>query len=95
MGRRNRERIERIRAGLELPIAVKEHLTPTLLEYGKVILTCCWCGNPVLSTDIREHANTCWGVNIGAGESVPFVRSKEHLGHWIAWRKQQEEILKV
>lgn len=90
MGRRNRERIERIRAGIEMPISLMVKTSqPTLkLTTKPALLHCMMCNNTVLSTEVRQHIKDCWGVELAANEPVPFFNrgEKAKLMAWIAKR---------
>ncbi len=64
MGKRNRERIARIEAGLEVPIN----------KEGAQLLFCKYCGEQRIPLyEARKHIRECWGYPIRDDEPIPEV----------------------
>ena len=89
MGRRDRERIERINKGLEMPRSCSRLTASSTLivpeRTGKV-LVCHLCGRLVLPDKTREHISKCWGVTLNPGEPVPMIPTKAGVLRWISKR---------
>ena len=79
MGKRDRERIERIKAGTESPISTKAPENRRLL-----IRTCKKCGHQVTDSGARAHIKECWGIDWPEDKPIPnevpdYVKTKSGL----------------
>ena len=74
MGRRNRERVERIRSGAEIPISAREQSTAQ-----RPWRRCGKCGHYVAETLARQHIKDCWGTEIKDSDPIPETVPKRLL----------------
>ena len=87
MGRRNRERITRIEAGIESPISTH---TKTIEPIPKLtVLRCNLCGNSVPIADVHKHIEDCWKITLKENETIPFLPDKASVIRWIAHHSKE------
>jgi hypothetical protein len=71
MGRRARERRQRIEAGLEKPISQRKP--------GDKMLRCPRCKVNVPESQARQHMKECWGVDLPEEGPVPIGQTRRRL----------------
>jgi hypothetical protein len=78
MGKRKKERLQRINLGLENPISQRPRF-------------CLLCGRPVQVVDCRQHIHDCWGIDLKPDEPIPWVPPKEAIIKYSQRQMQKEE----
>lgn len=68
MGKRNRERVARIEAGLEYPMSIRRGTVGTPIERMR---HCLKCHLIVPETRARQHIRECWGIPIKDSDPIP------------------------
>jgi hypothetical protein len=82
MGKRDKERLQRINLGLENPISGKPRF-------------CLLCHKQVKVLDCRQHIHDCWGIELGPDDPIPPVPPREAVINYLERQKQKEEDVKV
>lgn len=92
MGIRNRERIQRLQEGKEVPLSVLAKLGAKPRE---VLRLCGKCKHVVPESRARQHIRDCWKMDIGDDDPIPKTVPQQVLNGGLVVRVSPNRVIVV